>query len=263
MCCEIAESKIIDKRTAGKKPLITIITAVYNAEEYLPMLIESIRCQNNSNYEWIVVDGCSNDQTMNILNDVDDIEMLVDSMPDQGIYDAFNRAIPLARGMYYVVVGADDTFTPDAINVYSQKVIEYKYPDIVLGGVVYGDKVKMALWRPYMGWLGANNVVAGHSVGMLIRCDLHISYGLYSLDYPLCADSLFIKQISKKKHDVVLCKDVVGNFSVNGVSNLKVFEVLCENFLIQLLTEKNKILQCFIFELKILKNINRILKNIK
>ena len=96
-----------------KMPFISIITATYNAAPYLPRLIHSLRGQDFKNFEWVVADGGSSDETLEILSQVDDLNLIVDSRPDQGIYDAFNRAVALSSGDYILFLGADDYLIVD------------------------------------------------------------------------------------------------------------------------------------------------------
>ena len=93
---------VIDKRNNSFKPLISIVTATYNAAAHLQGLIASIKAQTDRDFEWVVADGSSSDDTLDILKRIEGVSMLVDSQPDYGIYDAFNRAIKLARGDYYL-----------------------------------------------------------------------------------------------------------------------------------------------------------------
>ena len=82
---------------------LTVITATYNAEKYLPNLIKSLREQTCKDFEWIVADGSSTDRTLELLSEVKDLNLVVSSEPDFGIYDALNRAIKLASDRKSVV----------------------------------------------------------------------------------------------------------------------------------------------------------------
>lgn len=97
------------------KPLIAIITATYNAAEYLPSLARSIREQTYNNVEWIVVDGASKDGTLEVIRQNEDVIDRWISEPDRGIYDAWNKGLGLASGEWICFLGADDRLLPDAI----------------------------------------------------------------------------------------------------------------------------------------------------
>ena len=89
--------------------MISIITATFNSAQTLPTLIASIRAQSDRSFEWIVVDGGSRDDTVALLRDAGDVVTRWISEPDFGIYHALNKALLLAQGSYYLVVGSDDT----------------------------------------------------------------------------------------------------------------------------------------------------------
>lgn len=89
-------------------PRISIITSTFNAAALLPYTIRSIREQNCREFEWIVVDGNSTDGTQALLRENDDLIARWVSEPDQGIYDAWNKACKMARGEWIVFLGAGD-----------------------------------------------------------------------------------------------------------------------------------------------------------
>ncbi|TXH54102.1 MAG: glycosyltransferase, partial [Bacteroidia bacterium] len=97
---------------------ISIITAVYNGADCIHPLIESLRQQTDQNFEWVVVDGLSTDNTLDILKQINDLNIKIISEADFGIYDAFNKGIKACNGEFYLVAGADDVFYPNAIMDY-------------------------------------------------------------------------------------------------------------------------------------------------
>jgi len=249
---------VVDTREARSIPLISIITATYNAGKHLPKLIESIKAQTDRDFEWVVADGASTDDTLELLRQVEGVSMVVDSRPDCGIYDAFNRGIGIAKGKYYLVVGADDRLFADAVAKYRAEVVRFGEPDLVIGSVQFGESVRPAFWRPQNGWLGGHAVVTAHSVGMLIRKDIHSMCGLYSRRFGISADALFVKSLLPLNPRVCVCDSVVGMFSLNGASNSNVAQSLCENFLIQLRTEDNVLMQVWLFVMRLMKNFARL-----
>lgn len=240
---------------------ISVITATYNSEKFISELITHLRKQGNKNFEWVVADGGSTDNTLSIIREVNDIDVILDSRPDHGIYDAMNRAIVQATGDYYVVLGADDLLYSDALEQMHQALSSVESPDVVVFGVDFGVQRRVAYWRPDRGWLGAAHVVTAHSVGMLVRKSLHQTVGDYSLRFPLCADALFIKKIAAVPGvRVQISGDVVGRFSLGGASNSDTARGLCEGYLIQLSTERSILFQTMLFVLRLLKNFGRIRK---
>ena len=75
---------------------ISIITVSYNSASTIKDTFDSIRIQNYKNIEYIVIDGGSNDNTLNIINSNKDIISNWISEKDNGIFDAFNKGVALA-----------------------------------------------------------------------------------------------------------------------------------------------------------------------
>lgn len=90
---------------------ITIITATYNSEQTLSDTINSILQQNYDNYEYIIVDGASKDNTINIIKKYEPQfkgKLKWISEKDKGIYDAMNKGISLASGDVFGILNSDD-----------------------------------------------------------------------------------------------------------------------------------------------------------
>lgn len=98
------------KQSEPGKPLISVITATFNAARFLPDAIRSIRAQSYPNIEWIVIDGWSTDATVDLLKANDDIIDFWLSEPDRGIYSAWNKGLAQAKGEWICFLGADDYF---------------------------------------------------------------------------------------------------------------------------------------------------------
>jgi Glycosyl transferase family 2 len=91
-------------------PLISVITVVYNGEKRLEQTIQSVINQNCDNFEYIIVDGGSDDRTLEIIKKYDShIDYWV-SAKDRGIYDAMNKGINLANGQWLSFMNCEDLF---------------------------------------------------------------------------------------------------------------------------------------------------------
>ena len=90
-------------------PLISVVTAAFNALEGLRRTVESVAGQDFRSVEHVVVDGGSVDGTREYLESLGDTVRWI-SEPDDGIADALNKGIAMARGEYVLVLQAEDTF---------------------------------------------------------------------------------------------------------------------------------------------------------
>ncbi|MDU8914003.1 glycosyltransferase [Aestuariicoccus sp. MJ-SS9] len=96
-------------------PLVTIVTAIYDNHDSFQRCIDSVRAQTYPNVEYIVVDGNSPQETLDILRANEDFIDYYVSEPDKGIYSAMNKGIELARGDYICLLNSDDFYDPDFV----------------------------------------------------------------------------------------------------------------------------------------------------
>jgi len=98
------------KQTQKDKPLITVITVVFNGEAYLEETILSVINQTYDNVEYIIVDGGSTDGTLDIIRKYEGAIDYWVSEEDEGIYEAMNKGIDLATGEWINFMNGGDTF---------------------------------------------------------------------------------------------------------------------------------------------------------
>lgn len=110
------------KSNSSDLPLVSIVTVVFNGEKYLESTIKSVIDQTYQNLEYIVIDGGSDDRTLDIIQSYENnIDYWV-SEPDTGIYDAMNKGIRVASGKLIGIINSDDCYTDraveDVVNAY-------------------------------------------------------------------------------------------------------------------------------------------------
>lgn len=196
---------------------ISIITATFNAENHLPNLIESLRKQTNNNFEWVIADGGSTDQTLDILGAVDDMKITISKQPDFGIYDALNRAIKLSSSDYYIVIGADDTFEPTAIENFINAIDEDHH--VITTPLMIGNH-KYGLSKLPTFVSGFRSKICGHSIATLFKKSLHTEFGYYTKKYPIAADYDFMMKLVKNDIPIKYCDFIAGKFGLDGVSTV-------------------------------------------
>ena len=194
---------------------ISIITATFNAANHLPQLINSLQAQTTKNFEWVVADGGSTDTTLDILKSVKDLNIVLSSQADFGIYDALNRAIKFSTSDYYVVIGADDVFEPDAVENFSNEIDGISA--VITSPILIKNKIyKLSPLPTFLSGFRAK--LCGHSIASLFKKSLHDKYGYYSKKYPIAADYDFMMKLVVNKEKIKLCDFIVGRFGTEGVS---------------------------------------------
>jgi FkbM family methyltransferase len=119
-----------------EQPLVTYITVVRNNASTLPRAIASVQEQTYDNVEHVVLDGASTDGTLDVLSQHADKLDYFASEEDRGLYDALNKAIPLARGDIVCVLNADDWLERDAAATAVSRLKAIKVPTLLLTAAV-------------------------------------------------------------------------------------------------------------------------------
>lgn len=120
-------------------PFFSIIIPLYNSSSTLGQCLNSIIGQTYKNYELVLIDGASADNTLQLINDFrnqhSNVSIQLLTEPDNGIYDAMNKGIDLAKGSWLYFMGSDDSFfSPYVLNEVAT-LIENKPADLIYGNV--------------------------------------------------------------------------------------------------------------------------------
>lgn len=120
------------KETLNNKPLVSVITIVFNGQKYLEETILSVLNQRYDNVEYVLVDGGSTDGTVDIIRKYEDAIDYWVSEPDSGISEAFNKGVLASTGEWINFMNCGDRFaSPDVLLVFSENVD--KKADLIYG----------------------------------------------------------------------------------------------------------------------------------
>lgn len=117
-------------------PTFSIVTVTWRDLAGLQSTAASIHDQGDRDFEWIVIDGASDDGTPEWLSTLQQGTCRWVSEKDGGIYDAMNKGLDLARGRYVIFLNAGDRFTANDVLARAHALIQSESPDLV-----YGDSV--------------------------------------------------------------------------------------------------------------------------
>ena len=250
----------IIKRSYKSKPLITVITATLNSEKYLQEAINSLQKQKYRNFEHIIVDGGSTDNTLNIIKKNEDKIDYWLSKKDRGIYDAFNIGMQLSNGKYLGFLNSDDTYTENCFDLLLKYINSNKIFDFIFGSVekhwaiLHGFKP----YKIYYSW----GFYTSHSTGFFIKRQSAKKIGFYDLKYKYSSDyDYFYRMIVKEKLKGIGTQksEIFGVFRRGGFSSkIKFLDHFFEEINIRLNNKQNKFLILFIFIYKFLKNISKL-----
>lgn len=186
--------------------MISIITATFNSAKTLKDTIQSVLRQTNKDFEYLIIDGGSTDETIDIVKSYESEfsgRLKWVSEKDQGIYDAMNKGIKMASGDVVGILNSDDYFTSDDIlqtvdNAFKSHEIDAIYGDIHF--IRDGNPQKCVryyssrMFRPF--WLRFGFIPAHPS--FYCKREVFEKAGLYSLDYKIGADYEMMVRLFKK-----------------------------------------------------------------
>ena len=237
---------------------ISIITVTKNSEKFLQKTIDSLSKQTYRNFEHIVIDGASTDQTLDIIKKNSNKISKWISEPDQGLYYAMNKGLSLCTGEIVGILNSDDVYFPNTLSIVNKYFIKNEI-DFLFGSVfkhklMHGFHPQKILWT--FGFYTA------HSVGFFVKKTSQDKIGFYNTKYKWSADyDIFYKMIVKHKMKGMATKkdEVFGNFRLGGLSSsIKYIDFLKENNQIRLDNGQNKIFVFAIFFLRIICNFKRL-----
>lgn len=175
---------------------ISVITATFNSGKTVRDTIESVLHQTYKDVEYIIVDGMSKDNTMEVVRSYESLfcgRMRYVSEPDKGIYDAMNKGIAMATGDVVSILNSDDFYTSPDVLEQVAKVMAGGGIDAVYGDVHYVhdehlDKcVRYDTSRPFhRRWMRFGFMPAHPS--FYCRRSVYEQYGAFNLSYKVAAD---------------------------------------------------------------------------
>lgn len=213
------------------QPKLSVITIVYNNVRDIERTVLSVLNQSYSNIEYLVIDGASNDGTMDILRQYESRITKLVSERDKGIYDAMNKGLALATGDYVLFMNSGD-------EIYSSKTVENIFAsgddaDIYYGETEMFDDAWQSLGRrrhkapEAFTWKDFKYGMSISHQAIYIRKSLTEPY---DLTYKLSSDIDWILRAAKKAKKIVNVKAVVAKYLVGGMSKKKHRQSLAERF---------------------------------
>ncbi len=203
-------------------PKVSIIIPTLNNLENLRECIDSIKKQIFTEYEVWVIDGKSSDKTVEFLENLE-APFFWKSEEDNGIYDAMNKGISLAKGDWLYFLGADDELFSENVlqTVFSKE--KYKTISLISGKVIYkkGNRpfiyskkknIKSPSWS-FLMWI-RNGL---HHQGTFYKKEL-FSKHKYNISYKILADYALNLQLYRKNEKCFLIEEIIAKCSTEGVS---------------------------------------------
>ncbi len=207
-----------------KSPMFSIVTVCYNVKEKLEYTINSVLSQQFNNFEYIIVDGASQDGTHQLLEKLqsnDKIKIICES--DKGLYDAMNKGILASRGQYIIFMNAGDGFDServlkdvsgvctDAPRIY-YGVSKAVYPNgRIRSNRIFVRKHKNMLYDVFDGKMPNHQAIIASR-----EC---FENNLFSVDYSIGADYGWFAECIKRGIVAIPIDFCIARFEVGGRSS--------------------------------------------
>jgi glycosyltransferase involved in cell wall biosynthesis len=213
------------------KPVLSVITIVYNNARDIERTLLSVLNQTYDAIEYIVVDGASNDGTLEIIKRYESRIAKLISEKDKGIYDAMNKGLALATGDYVIFMNSGDEF-------YAADTVAKVFATAPDADIYYGETEMVNDERESLGrrrhkapakfnWRSFKYGMSVSHQAIYIRRPL---VEPYDPKYQLSADIDWIIRAAKKAKQIVRVDGYVAKYLVGGMSKAKHKQSLLERF---------------------------------
>lgn len=215
-----------------KSPILSVITVVYNDEKNIERTIQSVLRQTYPHIEYIIIDGASKDNTINIINKYKDQIAKIVSEHDKGIYDAMNKAIKIATGDYLLFMNSGD-------EIYAAHTVDHLFALSADADIYYGeteminDQLESLGRRRHQApekftWKSFKYGMSICHQAIYVKRSLAGYYD--NQTYQLSADIDWVLDIAKKSKKIVNGHAYVAKYLVGGMSKKKHWQSLKERY---------------------------------
>lgn len=242
---------------------ISIITVTYNSEKTLKDTLESVLKQTYTNYEHIIVDGLSTDNTMQIVKEYEtkyNGKLKYITEKDSGIYDAMNKGIKMSTGDIIGILNSDDIYANENVLQKIANKFEETNCDGTYANLIFMDEETMSkpqrIWNSPKGKL-ENGWHPAHPT-LYLKKAVYDKIGFFNLNYRIAADYDFMIRVMKDKTIKLSYIDDYIIYMRTGGASTAGIKGYTEN-----LKEANLVLKSNKIKHPYIVNFKRILKTIK
>lgn len=211
------------------KYTFSIVTVCYNAGSCIEKTVQSIMLQDCNDFEYIIVDGLSKDDTIEKVRKSEygfNGRMKIISEKDNGLYDAMNKGISNAEGEYLIFINADDELCPNILSKVKETISSRKeMPDIIYGdsiNVYYDGNKQATKVRHSYPKITCNTLKKGMGVvhqSIFTKKTLFDRIGTFNIEYSIGADWDFLIRCVKDNATMLYIPVPVCKFPTDGVSS--------------------------------------------
>lgn len=214
-------------------PLVSIIIATYNSDDFLNQAINSILVQTYPNYELIIIDGGSTDNTIKIVKSYEEKINYWISEPDRGVYDAWNKGITVAKGDWICFVGSDDVLLPTCLFSYVEYILncnlKLEFISSRIELVRQDLSVIQVVGEPWS-WQKFKRKMVTYHLGCFHSKELFNKYGVFNSSYKVSGDY----EMLLRPRETLLAgyiPNITAKMRTDGISNTQLYKAIKETYL--------------------------------
>jgi glycosyltransferase involved in cell wall biosynthesis len=204
--------------------LFSIVTVSFNSEKTIAKTIDSVLNQNFNDFEYIIIDGASNDKTLEIIKSYSDkfvsknIPYKIISEKDNGVYNAMNKGINQSSGKYVAFINSDDWYESNALKSISELFFIHN-SDVIIAGtnilrnneIIYRKIPTKTKIISSQNWVHPSTFV---SKKIFLKLGKFIEKNIYD-------DFDFYLKMIKNRINIFYSNIIISNFSLGGLSTKK------------------------------------------
>jgi glycosyltransferase involved in cell wall biosynthesis len=199
-------------------PKVSIIIPSFNSEKVLAAAIESVLNQSFSDFELLIIDGLSTDNTLNIAKSYVDSRIIIISEKDKGIYDAMNKGAELASGLWLYFLGSDDILLDNNVlqRVFEDNKIITENSDFLYANIILGDTDE--IYGGYRDIFILYKYNISHQA-IFVKKNILVNKGYFALKYKILADYYFnMLCFTDDNIKKLYLNIIIARFALNGAS---------------------------------------------
>jgi len=193
---------------------VSIIIPTYNCSNVIQRAIDSVVAQTFTDWEVLIMDGASSDDTLKVVSQNTDPRIRVFSEKDKGVYDAMNKGIFASKGEWLYFLGSDDYLVDERV---LQNITDNVCDDV---DILYGEVIAPQLSEIYRGeWCWDKLCACRCHQSIFYRRRVFDLLGLYNLKYKVCADyDINLKWYFDERLKSKYVNIQIANYACGGLS---------------------------------------------
>ena len=205
----------------------SIVIVTLNAGKSISKCLEALDNQSFKNFQVINIDGCSTDNTQELISKFSHLKVTSVIEPDDGLYFAMNKGIAMATGKIIGIINADDYYLPQTLQIVYDYFISNVGADGVAGSMYLADK---KILEPDLSKLGIEMIP---HPALFIKKKCYTKYGNFDTRFKVAADYELVMRYNKSGVRILEVAEPLAVMAPGGFSSQHVLRSIIETSILQ------------------------------